>query len=186
MAYVAVASADEAAAAVKASGGRTLKDPFDVMGIGRMAALEDPTGAAFCVWEARGHVGIGVLDEPGALVWTELLTTDLERAGAFYDRVFGWNRRLWPLADGSTYTLFMRGAAAAGGMIAITPEMGSVPPVWVSYFRVSSCDGATAEAVSLGGRIEVPPQDVPDVGRFAVLVDPAGAHFGIMEAGSGG
>lgn len=181
MAYVSVTSADEAAAVAKAEGGRALKEPFEVMSIGRMAALQDPAGASFCVWEARGHIGVGVLDEPNALMWTELLTHDVPGSEAFYRSVFGWGHRLWPLPDGSNYHLFMRGDAAAGGMMAISPEMGPIQSVWVSYFRVADCDAKASRAATLGGRIEVAPQDVPDVGRFAVLVDPAGAHFGIMQ-----
>jgi uncharacterized protein len=181
MAYVSVTSADEAASKVAASGGEVLKPAFDVPGIGRMAALRDPNGAAFCVWEAKGHAGVGVLREPGALDWTELLAPDTERAAAFYASAFGWSRSPWPLADGSTYHLFQSGEEPAGGMIAITPEMGAVRPCWVSYFRVEGCDVTAARCAELGGRVSMPPQDVADVGRFAVLADPAGAHFGIMQ-----
>jgi uncharacterized protein len=181
MPYVSVASADEAASKVAASGGEVLKAPFDVMGIGRLAALRDPGGAAFCVWEAKGHIGVGVLGDPGALVWTELMTADVERAAAFYASVFGWSRKPWMGADGSAYNLLQNGEAAAGGMIAITPEMGAVRPCWVSYFRVESCDATAARCTELGGQVSLPPRDVPDVGRFAVLVDPAGAHFAILQ-----
>lgn len=181
MAYVAVGSADQTTAKAKASGGSALKEPFDVMGIGRMAVLRDPTGAAFCVWESKGHIGVGVLNEPNALLWTELMTGDPGKAAAFYQGVFGWAARVWPMADGSTYHVFMRGESPAGGMIKITPQMGPVPPVWVSYFQVQDCDAAAAAASRLGGRISIPTQDVPDVGKFAILVDPAGAHFGIMQ-----
>jgi predicted enzyme related to lactoylglutathione lyase len=181
MAYVSVTSADEAAAAVKGSGGAALKEPFDVMGIGRMAALRDPGGAAFCVWQAKGHTGVAVLGEPGALMWTELLASDTDRASAFYASVFGWSRKPWPMADGSTYHLFLNGEAPAGGMIAITAAMGGVRPAWVSYFQAENCDVTAARCAELGGQVSMPPQDVPEVGRFAVLVDSAGAHFGIMQ-----
>ena len=78
------------------------------------------------------------------------------------------------------YHLFMRGDVGAGGMTPITPEMGPLKPVWVSYFRVTDCDETVAKCLKLGGSISVPAESVPTVGRFAVLVDPAGAHFGIM------
>jgi predicted enzyme related to lactoylglutathione lyase len=181
IAYVSVESSDETAAKAKAAGGKVVKAPFDVPSIGRMAVLQDPTGATICAWEARGHHGIGIYQEPGALQWTELLTNDTEAAAAFYQRVFGWKRQLWPSPQEPHYHLFMLGGIGAGGMTPITPEMGSVKPVWVSYFRVADCDDTVAKCLKLGGAISVPAESVPTVGRFAVLVDPAGAHFGIMQ-----
>src|SRR5262245_20162282 len=76
--YVAVAHCDETAAKVKAAGGTVLKEPFDVPSTGRMAALADPGGAAFCIWQEKGQPGIGVHREPGALHWVELLASDTE------------------------------------------------------------------------------------------------------------
>jgi predicted enzyme related to lactoylglutathione lyase len=181
IAYVWVASSDETAAIAKAAGGKIVKEPFDVPGVGRMAVLQDPTGATICAWESKGHPGIGVHQEPGALQWTELLTNDTEAAAAFYERVFGWKRQLWPSPEEPHYHLFMRGAEGAGGMTPITPEMGPITPAWVSYFRVTDCDATVETCVRLGGSIAVPAESVPSVGRFAVLVDPAGAHFGIMR-----
>jgi predicted enzyme related to lactoylglutathione lyase len=184
IAYVSVASSDETATKAKAAGGKVVKDPFDVPGIGRMSVLQDPTGATICSWQPSGHSGIGVYQEPGALQWTELLTNDTEAAAAFYQSVFGWRRQLWPSPEEVRYHMFMRGGTAAGGMIPITPEMGPVKPAWVSYFQVRDCDATVAKALQLGGSISVPAETVPSVGRFAVVIDPAGAHFGIMQPAS--
>ena len=181
IAYVWVLSSDETAARAKAAGGQVVKEPFDVPGVGRMAVLQDPTGATICAWEMKGHPGVGVIKEPGALQWTELLTNDTEAAATFYHRVFGWKRRLWPTAEAPAYHLFMRGEVHASGMTPITAEMGPMAPVWVSYFRVSHCDETVASCSKLGGSVAVPAETVPTVGRFAVLVDPAGAHFGIVQ-----
>jgi len=181
IAYVWVASSDETAVKAKAAGGKVVKAPFDVPGVGRMAVLQDPTGAAICVWQTRGHSGIGVSKEPGALQWTELLTNDTEAAAAFYQRVFGWKRQLWPSAEEPVYHLFMRGEVQASGMTPITADMGPIKPVWVSYFNVKDCDETLAKCLKLGGSVSVPAETVRTVGRFAVLVDPAGAHFGIMQ-----
>jgi predicted enzyme related to lactoylglutathione lyase len=183
IAYVWVTSSDETAVKAKAAGGKVIKEPFDVPGVGRMTVLQDPTGATICGWEARGHGGIGVYQEPGALQWTELLTDDTDAAAAFYQRVFGWKRQLWPSPEEPHYHLFMNGGVGAGGMTPITPEMGTLKPVWVSYFRVTDCDETVAKCSKLGGSISVPAESVPTVGRFAVLIDPAGAHFGIMQPG---
>jgi predicted enzyme related to lactoylglutathione lyase len=181
IAYVWVASSDQTAAIAKAAGGRIVKEPFDVPGVGRMAVLQDPTGATICAWETKGHLGIGVHKEPGALQWTELLTNDTEAAAAFYARVFGWKRQLWPSAEAPVYHLFMRGDVGIGGMTPITAEMGPMTPAWLSYFHAKDCDETLTKCLKLGGSSSVPAETVPSVGRFAVLVDPAGARFGIVQ-----
>ena len=181
MVYVSVESADATAKKVREAGGAVVKEPFDVMAIGRMAALRDPTGAAFCAWESKGHTGIGVQLEPGALQWTELLTDDVDKAAAFYAKVFDWKRELWPSSEQPAYHLFMCSEEMAGGMTPITQEMKSMRPAWVSYFNVESADATAVRAAGLGGKISIRPETVPDVGRYALLVDPAGAHFGILQ-----
>ncbi len=74
-------------------GATVLAPPFDVFDAGRMAVLQDPTGAVFSVWEARRNKGLGVVDEPGAFCWAELMAKDLPRAETFYKSLFGWGTR---------------------------------------------------------------------------------------------
>lgn len=181
MSYVSVASADDATAKAKAHGGTVLKEPFDIPGIGRMAALKDPSGAAFCLWEAKPHIGVTVLNEPNTLAWTELVTSDPAACEKFYRGVFDWGVQDWPMADGSTYKVFTRGEAMAAGMMKLTPEMGPMPSCWGIYYQVENCDAMAARGVELGGKVVAPPFDVPDVGRIAWLTDPAGAVFCIMQ-----
>jgi len=180
MSYVSVADTDSVATTAKAAGGSIVKEPFDVPSTGRMAVLRDPTGAVFSLWEDRGKAGIGVIREPGALYWTELLTPDTERAARFYETVFGWRQQLWPSDDEPAYHLFANGDGMAGGMTPITPEM-DVPPVWAVYFHVTDCDRTIEEVRRLGGRLTLAPQTVPTVGTFAFVADPSGAHFGILQ-----
>ena len=175
--YVAVASADEAAARARRLGGKVLAEPFDVMDAGRMAVVQDPSGASVCLWQSRRHRGAGVVDEPGAMCWCELATTDAPKAGRFHSELFGW--RLKP--SGGGYTEFVRGETSIGGMMEITPEWGNVPSHWLTYFAVAECDGTSTKAQKLGATARIPPRDVPNVGRFAVLVDPQGAHFAIIR-----
>ena len=175
--HVAVASADEAAARARRLGGTVLAAPLDVMDAGRMAVVQDPSGAVVCLWQARRHSGARVVDEPGAMSWCELATTDPGKAGPFHAELFGW--RLKP--SGGDYTEFQRGERSIGGMMAITPEWGEVPSHWLTYFAVAECDGTANKALKLGARARVPPRDIPNVGRFAVLVDPQGAHFAIIR-----
>jgi predicted enzyme related to lactoylglutathione lyase len=63
----------------------------------------------------------------------------------------------------------------------ITPDMGPFPPNWLPYFMVEDCDATAGKAAATGGKAMVPPTDIPNVGRFAVLGDPQGAMFAIIK-----
>jgi predicted enzyme related to lactoylglutathione lyase len=181
-AYIAVDDCDAAVERVKRAGGQVLEGPMDVMGtLGRMAACMDPQGAVFSVWQAKDHIGIGVMDEPGALCWTELMTNDTARAKAFYTGVVGWTTQAMPMGP-MEYTLCRKSDGAnAAGMMQITPEMGPVPPHWMSYFQVSDIAATVAKATGLGAKTTVPVQEVPGVGHFAILQDPQGAYFALLQ-----
>jgi len=88
MPYVAVESADQAADTAKQLGGSVLAPAFDVMEAGRMAVLQDPTGATFCVWQAGKNTGIGIAGMEGTLCWGDLSTSDVKRASDFYSALF--------------------------------------------------------------------------------------------------
>ena len=182
LSYISVANADDAAAKAKALGGHEVMKPVDVMDLGRMAILQDPTGAAFALWQAKDQIGIRAAGDPNTLVWTELLTPSAETARNFYSKLFDWDIRLRPTKWSPVpYTNFMRGGTQAGGMMQITPEMGNTRPQWLPYFRTSDTDATTAKAEQLGGTVIVSPSDVPDITRFAILHDPTGAMFGILS-----
>ena len=177
--YISVTSADETAAKAKALGGTVLREPFDVMEHGRMAIIADPTGAHFCIWQAKQHKGIGVKGETGSLCWNELLTNDTERAKDFYTKLFGWNSKT---DSGETpYTEWINGEEHIGGMMEIQPFMGPRPPQWAIYIAVDDCDAKVEKAESGGATTSVPPTDIPKVGRFAELYDPTGGTFNIIK-----
>jgi predicted enzyme related to lactoylglutathione lyase len=178
--YVSVTSASQAAEKAASLGGKVLVPAFDVMDHGRMAVIQDPTGAVFAVWEPKSHIGASFVNEPGALCWNELMTTNTDVAGRFYTQLFGWKSESMPMGPGQTYTLFKNGDVSTAGMMAISPEMGPVPPNWMPYFMVENTDAKVAEAKKLGGQSHVPPTDVPNVGRFSILMDPQGAAFAVI------
>lgn len=182
MSYIAVDDADAAAVKIKKHGGTVQQGPFDVMQHGRMAVCQDPTGATFSIWQPKKHGGAGVMGEPGTPCWFELATKGVEKAEAFYKAVFGWSVKVGNDA-GMVYREFLAPGAShrQGGMMELTPEHGPTPPHWMIYFTVEDCDGDAARAKTLGGKVIVPPMDIPKVGRFAVLADPAGAAFSIIK-----
>ena len=179
--YISVTNADESAAKAKSLGGTVVQEPFDVMEVGRMAVIADPTGAHFCIWQPKQHKGVGVKGETNSLCWNELLTNDTERAKDFYTKLFGWKSKTDTGAV--AYTEWINGEEHIGGMMQIQPQMGPMPPNWGIYIAVDDCDAKVAKATSLGARTYVPSTDIPNVGRFAVLADPQGAVFNIIKLG---
>jgi predicted enzyme related to lactoylglutathione lyase len=180
-AYVAVTSADDAAKKVESAGGTIVQKPFDVMDVGRMAVAQDPTGAMFCLWQPKKHKGAEVTNEPGAVCWNELMTRDTPAATKFYGAVFGWKPDVMKMDGFGTYTVFKIGDTRVAGMMEATSQMANVPPHWLVYFAVTGCDTVADKTAKLGGKVLAKPQDIPNVGRFAVLQDPQGAAFGVLQ-----
>lgn len=178
--YVRVESADDAAARAKGLGAKVLMGPFDAAENGRMAVLQDPTGAFFSIWEPRANPGAGVVNEPGAFCWNELYTPDPKAAGDFYSRLFGWTREAMPLPTGQEYTIFKKGDAQVAGMMEL-PKEWKVPPHWLVYFAVDDSDRTVRKASGMGAKVMMPPTDIPNVGRFAILNDPQGADFAVIH-----
>ncbi|MGH9312710.1 MAG: VOC family protein [Vicinamibacterales bacterium] len=181
MSYVAVTNADETAKKAASLGGTVLVPPFDVMDHGRMAVIQDPTGAIFSIWQAKAHPGATRINEVGALVWTELYTRDPDNASAFYSRLLGWRPKPWE--GPMPYTVFNLAGEErmAGGMLSMPDEMEGVPPHWLPYFQVDDTDKIVARARELGANVIMPPTDVPKVGRLAIVADPQGASFAVIK-----
>ena len=185
MLYVSVEDARATAARAAELGGTVVKDAFDVMQIGSMAVLRDPTGADFAVWQAKASRGTDHTDnKPHTVCWNELATRDAEAAGAFYGELFGWTPQRMEM-EGAPYFMCMSGDRQAAGMMQMTEEWGDLPSHWMMYLAVEDCDASAARAAELGGEVCVPPTDIP-VGRFAVLGDPQGGTFSIVALAQGG
>jgi uncharacterized protein len=179
--YVTVKNADEAVTKAKSLGANVFAPPFDVMDFGRMAVLQDPTGAVFQVWEPKQHIGAMILGEPGTLCWTELTTSDLKAAETFYTALFGWTPKHGD-AGGMQYTEMSNNGQPGVGMMAKPPGMPAhIPSYWMPYFMVADVDAGAAKAKQLGAKVMVGPQDIPDAGRFAIASDPQGAVFAIFS-----
>lgn len=105
------------------------------------------------------------------------MTTDPVAAKEFYSQLFGWSAAHFP--GNAEYTIFSAGAEMAGGMMRVVqPES---PAYWLGYVIVADCDASAARAVKLGGKICLPPKDIPTVGRIAIFTDPQGAALGIFQ-----
>lgn len=181
--YITIDDVDAAAERVQAQGGALVFGPMDVFEAGRMAFLRDPQGAHFAIWQAKQHIGARLKGEANTACWSELMTTDQEGALDFYAAALGMERG--PVMGPMNYAMLRAGDTEVAGVMQITPEMtaqnGEFPPHWSVYFMVEDVDAKAAQAEELGGRVIVPPTDIPDIGRFATLLDPQGAAFSIFK-----
>ncbi|RMH87384.1 MAG: VOC family protein [Calditrichaeota bacterium] len=180
LSYIAVDNVDATAEQARSLGAQVVYEPLDVFTAGRMSLLTDPAGAFFALWQAREHPGAGVVREPGTFCWNELITTDADAAEAFYTRLFGWTTEVGDF-DGFKYTSFLREGSPVGGMMPMIKEWGDTPSHWLIYFAVDDCDAVAEKASSLGASLQVPPMDVPEVGRFSLIRDPQGGTFAIIR-----
>jgi predicted enzyme related to lactoylglutathione lyase len=145
------------------------------MDVGRMAVIQDPQGAVFELWQPKAHFGAALVNAPGALVWNELASPDLDASSAFYGGLFGWT--VAPFGGGSEpYLSIKNGDANAGGMRPLSPP--GMPPHWLVYFGVEDLDAALAKVEELGGTKHAGPIDI-GIAKIAVVADPQGAVFAL-------
>jgi uncharacterized protein len=122
-----------------------------------------------------------------AFVWYELMSTDVAASKAFYGKVIGWNMQDMPMPD-MTYTILEAGKTGIGGLMPLPKEAAAAgaKPGWVGYVYAADVDAAASKLKGLGGTIHVPPTDIPEVGRFAVVADPQGAVFNLFKPSQSG
>jgi predicted enzyme related to lactoylglutathione lyase len=175
--YVTVDDLDATTAKAGELGANVLAEPFDVMEVGRMSTIQDPTGAVFCLWEPRTSIGAEVVNTPGALSMNQLNTSDPEAAQRFYGELFGWS--FDKVSDEPPYWGIHRGDRLNGGMMPLPPG-APMPSHWLVYFGIDDLDAAAERIGSSGGAVMVEATEVP-AGRFVVARDPQGAIFALFE-----
>jgi predicted enzyme related to lactoylglutathione lyase len=179
---VSVDSADDAAKRATELGGQVVQEPFDILDVGRMAAVQDPTGSGVAVWQAGTYAGAARVNEPGCLTWNELATNDTAGALVFYNGLFGWTSEEMDTGGAMAYTVIRAGERNNGGVRPLSPqeEEAGVPPYWIPYFAAESIDATTERCGQLGGEILLGPMEFP-AGRIGVLRDAQGAVFALWE-----
>ncbi len=176
--YVKHDNVDAIAEKITAAGGTLIMPPMDVMEEGRMVMAMDTGGAVFGVWQPVHHIGAQVVNAPNSLVWNELQTHDPESAQAFYGAVFGWTFD----TNESGYVTCKQDNRTQAGMIQIQPDWGDMPPNWSIYFLVEDLPAKVTAVQELGGNVLVPPTPAGAMGHFAVVQDPQGGVFTIMDS----
>jgi predicted enzyme related to lactoylglutathione lyase len=178
--YILVQSVDRTVAHIKKAGGMLYKGPMDAGGMGRMAIFQDPTGAAFALWQPlqRSKGDAFFTGAPGAVCWHDLNTPDPKAAEKFYAKVFGWKQKNQDYGGNVYYMQTLNGKGIGG----IWPHMApGSKPGWVTHWEVKSCAQTVTKAKKLGARVVMGPIPVPGGPIFAILQDPQDAVLGLVE-----
>ena len=177
--YFATEDAAAAVDRIREAGGTVLVEPMEVGPMGTMVVALDPQGNPFGLWQSGEHTGAQIYAEPGALVWNEALVPDPAAARNFYTAVFGF--RFDDVEGVEDYTTFAIDGDPLGGLGGRQPEL---PTGWLTCFAVASADDAVVAVEGNGGKVTLAPMDTP-WGRFAVVEDPWGAPFEVMQPNEG-
>ena len=179
--YIATSDCEAMEAKVKELGGTVTVPTMEIPGHGKLAFFLDPEGASFAAWQTTNPDSPGLkVSEPVSLCWNELMTRDVDKAHEFYGNLADWQFAEMPMGD-VKYSMIKNGGKDAGGMMPMEgPQFEGVPAHWVVYLTVADCDAAAVKVEATGGKVHVPPMDIP-VGRFSMVCDPQGANFGIIQ-----
>ena len=122
-----------------------------------------------------------VFTTPGAFSWSELSSPDPKAAAEFYGALFGWTFDAMQMQEpGSVYHVIKLGDVAVGGIMNTPPGAAGMPPMWGCYVTVADADATAKRCVELGSKVIVAPTDIPNVGRFAVILDKQGAAMSVI------
>lgn len=177
--YFAVTDAQATAEKINKAGGQVVLEPMEVGPYGTMAVCVGPDSAFFGIWQAGEHTGYNRTDEVGAVVWTELMSREYEKAKAFYSEVFGYSYSEMP--GDMTYATIMLGEQIVAGIGELTEANApaEVPSFWGTYFGGEDIDAALAHVQELGGKKVRDPFDTP-FGRMTTVSGPDGEFFSII------
>ncbi|HST50069.1 VOC family protein [Jatrophihabitans sp.] len=178
--YFATADLEARVRRVTDNGGQVLMGPMDVLDLGGLAICADPAGVTFGLWRPGSHLGVGVVNEPGSLIWTEQLSHSPEACVAFYRAVFDWEMHDWS-SGGPPYCSFVGEGRDIGGVGGYPEDGEDLPDQWWAVLAVDDTDEAVDRVVKLGGSVIRPPADSP-YGRRASVADSEGARFGLLAA----
>jgi predicted enzyme related to lactoylglutathione lyase len=179
--FIAVADVDAAKQVTLAQGGRVLSEPHAYAQRGRQAVLADPQGAVFAVLASSSGDPPDVLATPGEWIWSSLIVKDPGSDAAFYQTLFGYDVFDSANDDGSEHLILSTDEYARASVNALPEDASHRHPHWLNFVRVVDTVQMSAKVVELGGRVLVEPRVDRHGGRVAVVADPAGAPFGLLE-----
>ncbi len=179
--FIATADMDRSAAVAEQNGGKLLLRPQSLAHLGQGAVLADPQGAVFGVLASDSGDPPDLLADPGDWIWSSLITSDPRTAAAFYGTVFGDAVFDLPDPGDAQHLILASDGYARASVNPIPAGWTNAHPRWVSYVRVDDADATVARVTALGGRVVLAPHLDRHGGKIALVADPAGALFGLLE-----
>ncbi len=179
--FMAADDAAKAAALATHSGAKLLFEPHRIANLGQEAILADPQGAVFAVLASSSGDPPDLLAEPGEWIWSSLITTDPDADASFYRSLFGYEVFNLPDAQDARHLILASESYARASVNPIPPSRPNARPRWVSYVRVEDATAMAARVAAMGGRVVLPPQLDRHGGKIALVADPQGALFGLLE-----
>ena len=181
LSFFAVGDVDAAKKAALQHGAKVLFEPHSVPDRGREAVFADPQGAVFAVLASSSGDPPDVLAAPGEWIWSSLITSDPDTDAAFYQTLFDYEVFELPASQGAQHLLLASDNYARASANTLPANSPKAHPHWLNYVRVEDAVKMTAKVVALGGRVLVEPRVDRHGGKVAVVADPLGAPFGLLE-----
>lgn len=178
--YFATADLSHSVQRALACDGALLIPPTRILNLGSLAVLKDCAGATVGVWQAERHIGAQVMHEPNSIAWFEVNTRNRARTEHFYTQVFDLSSHQYGDLDYSTLHAPQVHGHALCGVLQMNEAWGDMASHWMVYFAVHQLNVATQRITNAGGRLCYPPFETLR-GRLAIVEDPMGATFAIIE-----
>jgi len=179
--FFAVGDVDAAKKVALQNAAKVLFEPRSIPDRGRQAVFADPQGAVFAVLASSSGDPPDVLAAPGEWIWSSLITRDPDTAAAFYQKLFDYEVFELPAGEGTQHLLLASDNYARASVNTLPANTPNAHPHWLNYVRVEDTVKMTAKVVALGGRVLVEPRIDRHGGKVAVVADPLGAPFGLLE-----
>jgi len=179
--FIAVHDVDAAKQIALQHGAKVLFEPHSIPNRGRQAVFADPQGAIFAVLASSSGDPPDVLAAPGEWIWSSLITSNPDTDAAFYQTLFDYEVFELPADEGAQHLMFASDNYARASANTLPANKPNAHPHWLNFVRVEDTDKMTAKVVALGGRVLVEPRVDRHGGKVAVVADPLGAPFGLLE-----
>ena len=179
--FFAVRDVDAAKKFAVQNSAKVLFEPHSIPDRGREAVFSDPQGAVFAVLASSSGDTPDVLAAPGEWIWSSLITSDPDTDAAFYQKLFDYEVFELPASEGAQHLLLACDNYARASVNTLPGNRPNAHPHWINYIRVEDAVKMTAKVVALGGRVLVEPRIDRHGGKVAVVADPLGATFGLLE-----
>jgi hypothetical protein len=177
--FIAVLDVDAARRIALSHGAKSVYEPRTYPRRGRQVVLSDPQGAVFAMLASTSGDPPDYLAAPGEWIWSSVFARNPNQDAGFYKAIFGYDVFDLPSDDGAQHVILSSDDYARAGINTLPP--GHRLPHWLNFIRVVDAGESSAKAVALGGRVLVEPFVDRHGGKIAVIADPMGAPFGMME-----